>query len=115
MTFKWIIIRFKCMKAALAVLWLRVAGEQSRRPPRRETVESVTGFIFLGSKITADGDCSHEIKRHLFLEREAMTNLDSILKCRDITLPTKIHIVKSMAFSVVMYGCDCRTIKKAEC
>ena len=75
----------------------------------------MTDFIFLGSKITVDSNCSHEIKRHLFLGRKAMTNLDSILKCRDITLPTKIHIVKSLAFSVVMYGCDCRTIKKAEC
>ena len=96
MAFKWIIIRFKCMKAALAVLWLRVAGEQSRRPPRRETVESVTGFIFLGSKITADGDWCHEIKRCLFLGRKAMTSLDSILKSRDITLPTKVHLVKAV-------------------
>ena len=69
----------------------------------------------MGFKITADGDCSHEIKRHLFLEREAMTNLDSILKCRDITLPTKIHLVKAMVFPVVMYGCESYIIKKAEC
>ena len=80
-----------------------------------ETVETVTGFIFLGSKITADGDCSHEIKRCLLLGRKAMTNLDSILKSRDITLPTKFHLVKAMAFPVVMYGCESWTIKKAEC
>ena len=78
-------------------------------------METVTDFILGGSKISGDGDYSHEIKRRLLLGRKAMTNLDSILKCRDITLPTKIHIVKSLAFSVVMYGCDCRTIKKAEC
>ena len=71
-----------------------------------ETVEMVTDFIFWGSKITADGDCSHKIKRHLFLERKAMTNLDSILKSRDITLPTKVHLVKAMVFPVVMYGCE---------
>ena len=76
--------------------------------------ETVTDFIFLGSKITADGDCSHEIKRHLFLGRKAMTNLDSILKSRDITLPTKVHLVKAMVFPVVMYGCESWTIKKAE-
>ena len=79
-----------------------------------ETVETVRDFPFLGSKITADGDCSHEIKRHLPLGRKAMTNLDSILKSRDITLPTKIHLVKAMIFSVVMYGCESWTIKKAE-
>ena len=71
-----------------------------------ETVETVTDFIFLGSKITADADCSHEIKRHLFLERKAMTTLDSILKSRDITLPTKVHLVKAMVFPAVMYGCE---------
>ena len=71
-----------------------------------ETMETVTGFIFLGSKITADGDCSHEIKRRLVLGRKAMTNLDSILKSRDITLPTKVHLVKAMVFPVVMYGCE---------
>ena len=71
-----------------------------------ETVETVTGFIFGGSKITADGDCSHEIKRHLLLGRKVMTNLDSILKSRDITLPTKIHLAKAMVFPVVMYGCE---------
>ena len=78
-------------------------------------METVTDFIFLGSKITADGDCSHEIKRHLLLGRKAMTNLDSILNSRDITLPTKVHLVKAMVFPVVIYGCECWTIKKAEC
>ena len=77
--------------------------------------ETVTQFIFLGSKITADGDYSHEIKRCLFLERKAMTNLDKILKNRDFTLPTKIHIVKAMVFPVVVHGCESWTIKKAEC
>ena len=79
-----------------------------------ETMETVTDFIFLGSKITADGDCSHEIKRHLLLGRKIMTNLDSILKSRDITLPTKVCLVKVMVFPVVMYGCESWTIKKAE-
>ena len=79
-----------------------------------ETVETVKEFIFLGSKITADGDCSHEIKRHLLLGRKTMTNLDSMLKSRDITLPTKFYLVKAMVFPVVMYGCDNWTIKKAE-
>ena len=80
-----------------------------------ETIETVTDFIFLGSKITADGDCSHEIKRPLLLGRKVMTNLDSILKSREITLPTKVHLVKAMVFSVVIYGCESWTIKKAEC
>ena len=80
-----------------------------------ETMQTVTDFIFLDSKITADGDCSHEIKRRLFLERKAMTNLDGILKSRDITLLTKVHLVKAMVFPVVMYGCESWTIKKAEC
>ena len=71
-----------------------------------ETMETVTDFIFSGSKVTADGDCSHEIKRHLLLERKALTNLDSILKSRDITLPTKVHLVKAMVFPAVMYGCE---------
>ena len=79
-----------------------------------ETVETVTDFIFLGSKITADGDCGHEIKRHLLLGRKAMTNLGSILKSRDITLPTKIRLVKAMVFPVVIYGSESWTIKKAE-
>ena len=80
-----------------------------------ETMETVTDFIFLGSKITADCDCSHEIKRHLLLGRKVMTNLDSMLKSRDITLPTKVHLVKAMVFPVVMYGCESWTTKKAEC
>ena len=80
-----------------------------------ETIETVIDFIFLGSKITADGDCSHEIKRHLLLGRKAMTNLDSILKSRNIALPSKVHLVKAMVFLVVMYGCESWTIKKAEC
>ena len=80
-----------------------------------ETVETVSDFIFLGSKITADGDCSHEIKRRLLLGRKLMTNLDSILKSRDITLPTKVHLVKAMVFPVVLYGCESWTVKKAEC
>ena len=80
-----------------------------------ETVETVADFIFLGSKVTADGDCSHEIKRHLLLGRKAMTNLDSILKSIDITLSTKVHLVKAMVFPVVMYGCESWTVKKAEC
>ena len=79
-----------------------------------ETMETVTDFIFLGSKITMGSDCRHEIKRHLFLGGKAMTNLDNILKSRDITLPTKVHIIKAMAFPVVMYGCESWTIKKAE-
>ena len=78
-------------------------------------METVIGFTFLGSKITADGDCSHKIKRCLFLGRKAMTNLDSMLKSRDITLLTKVHLVKAMVFPVVMYGCESWTIKKAEC
>ena len=80
-----------------------------------KTMETVTDFIFGGSKITADGDCSHKIKRCLLLGRKVMTNLDSVLKSRDITLPTKVCLVKAMAFPVVMYGCECWTIKKAEC
>ena len=79
-----------------------------------ETVETVLDFILGGSKITADGDLSHEIKRHLLLRRKAMTNLDSILKSRDITLPTNIHLLKAMVFPVIMYGCESWTIKKAE-
>ena len=79
-----------------------------------ETMETVTDFIYLGSKITADGDCSHEIKRHVLLGRKAMTNLDSILKSRDITLSTKVHLVTAMVFPVVIYGCESQTIKKSE-
>ena len=80
-----------------------------------QTVETVADFIFLGSKITADGDCCHEIKRHLLLGRKVMTNINSILKSRDITLPSKIHLVKAMVFPVVMYGCESWTTKKIEC
>ena len=79
-----------------------------------ETVETLSDFIFLGSKITADGDCSYEIKRRLLLGRKVMTNLDSVLKSRDITLPAKVHLVKAMVFPVVMYGCESWTVKKAE-
>ena len=81
----------------------------------KETMETVRDFVFMGSKITADGDCSHEIKRRLLLGRKVMTNLDRILKSRDITLPTKVHLVKAMIFPVVMYGCGSWTVKKAEC
>ena len=80
-----------------------------------ETMETVRDFIILGSKITADGDCSHEIKRHVLLGRKVMINLDSIFKSRDITLPTKVRLVKAMIFPVVMYGCESWTMKKAEC
>ena len=80
-----------------------------------ETVVTVSDFIFLGSKITADGDCSHEIRRHLLLGRKVMINLDSIFKSRDITLPTKVHLVKAMVFPAVMYECESWTVKKAEC
>ena len=80
-----------------------------------ETVETVSTFVFLGSKITADGDCSHEIKRYLLLGRKVMTNLDSVFKSRDITLPTNVCLVKAMVFPVVMYGCEIWTVKKAEC
>ena len=80
-----------------------------------ETVETVSDFIFGGSKVTADGDCSHEIKRHLFLGRKVMTNLDSIFKSRDITLPTEVRLVKAMVFPVVMYECESWTVEKAEC
>ena len=80
-----------------------------------QKVETVSGFIFLGSKINADSDYSHKIKRHLLLERISMTNLDSVLKSRDVTLPTNVHLVKAMVFPVVLYGCESWTIKKAEC
>ena len=80
-----------------------------------EKAEAVTGFLFLGYKITVDSDCSHDIRRHLLLGRKAMTSLESVLESKDITLPSKVHIVKAMIFVVVMYGCDNRTIKKAEC
>ena len=93
---------------------IMASGPITSREIDGETVETVTDFIFWGSKITADGDCSHEIKRHVLLGRKVITNLDSILKSRDITLPTKVHLVKAMVFPVVMYGCESWTIKKAE-
>ena len=99
---KLIIQKMKIMTSSSIISW-QIDGE---------TMETVTDFIFLGSKITADGDCSHEIKRHFLLGRKAMTNLDGILKSRDITLLTKVHIVKAMVFPVVMYGCESWTIKK---
>ena len=91
------------------------SGPITSWPIDEETVETVADFIFGVSKITAAGDCSHEIKRCLLFGRKVMTNLDSVLKCRDITLPTKVHLVKAMVFPVVMYGCESWTIKKAEC
>ena len=90
------------------------SGPITSRQIDGETVETVTDLILGGSKITADGDCSHEIKRHLLLGRKVITNLDSILKSRDITLPTKVHLVKAMVFLVVMYGCESWTMRKAE-
>ena len=98
------ILKTKIMASGPTTLW-EVDGE---------TVETVSDFIFLGSKITSDGDCSHEIKRHLLLGRKVMTNLDSVFKNRDITLPTKFRLVKAMVFPVVMYGCESWTVKKAE-
>ena len=93
---------------------IMASGPITSRQIDGETVETVADFIF-GSKITADGHCSHEIKRHLLLGRKVMTNLDSIFKSRDITWPTKVHLVKAMVFPVVMYGCESWTVKKAEC
>ena len=93
---------------------IMASGPITSRQTDGETVKTVSDFIFLGSKITTDGDCSHEIKRHLLLGRKVMTNLDSILKSRDITLSTKVYLVKAMVFPVVMYGCESWTIKKAE-
>ena len=111
-------VKEECEKADLKLNIKKTKIMASRRITSRqtdgETMETVRNLIFLGSKITADGDCSHEIKRCLFLGREAVTNLDSILKNRDITLPTKIHIVKAKVFPVVMYRCVSWTIKKAE-
>ena len=97
--------KIKIMASGPIILW-QIDGD---------TVETVADFIFLGSKITADGDFRHEIKRHLLLGMKVMTNLDSILKSRDITLSTEVHLVKAMVFPVVMYGCESWTIKKAEC
>ena len=94
---------------------IMASGPITSREIDGETVETVSDFIFWGSKITADGDCGHKIKRCLLLERKITTNLDSILKSRDITLPTKVHLVKAMVFPMVMYGCESWTIKKAEC
>ena len=94
---------------------IMASGPIATRPVDGETVETVTNFFFLGSKITADDDCIHEIKKHLVLGRKAMTNLDSVLKNRDIVLLTKVRLVKAMVFPVVMYGCESWTIKKAEC
>ena len=93
---------------------IKASGPITSRKIDAETMETVTDFIFLGCKITAEGDCSHEIKRRLLLGRKVMTILESILKSRDITLPTKVHLVKAMVFPVVMYGCESWTIKKAE-
>ena len=103
------------LKLNIQKIKIMASGPITSRQIDGETVETVAGFIFLGSKIIADGDCSQEIKRHLLLGRKVMTNLDSILKSRDITLPTKVHLVKGMVFPVVMYGCESWTIKKAEC
>ena len=97
--------KIKIMVSSPITSWKRDGGK----------VKTVTDFIFLGSKVTGDGDCSHEIKIRLLLGKKAMTNLDSILKTRDITLPTKVHLVKAMVFPVIMYGCESWTIKKAEC
>ena len=103
--FKSSIQKSKIMASSLVTRW-HIEGE---------TVEAVTGFIFLSSKITTDSDCSHEIERHLLLKSKAMTNLDSILKSRDITLKEMVHIIKAMIFPVVMYGCESWTVKKTEC
>ena len=102
------------LKLNIQKMKLMASGHTTSWEIDGETVETVSDFIFLGSKITTDGDCSHEIKRRLLLGRKAMANLDSILKSRDITLPTKIHLVKAMVFPVVRYGCESWTIKKAE-
>ena len=98
-----------------ATAWIMASGPITSWEIDGETVETVSNFIFLGFKITAHGDCSHEIKRHLLLGRKVMTNLDSIFKSRDITLPTKVHLVKAFIFPVVMYGCESWTVKTAEC
>ena len=103
--FKFNIQKMKIMASSPITSW-QINGEKG---------ETLTDCIFLGSKITADGDCSHEIKRHLLLGRKAMINIDNILKSRDITLPAMVHIVKAMVFPVVMYGCESWTIKKVEC
>ena len=102
-----------CLKLNIQESKIMASGSIASWQIDGETVETLTDFIFLGSKITADGDCSHEIKIHLFLGRKAMTNLDSILKSRDITLPAKVHIVKATVFPVVTFGCESWTIKKS--
>ena len=107
--------RVKNLKLSIQKTKIMVSGPITSWQIDEETLETVTDFIFLGSKITADGDCSHEMKRCLLPGRKAMTNLDSILKSRDIILPTKVCLVKAMVFPVVIYGCESWTIKKAEC
>ena len=102
-------------KSAFKKLKIVASGPITSWQTDGETMEMVRDFIFLGSQITADGDCSHEIKRHWFLGRKDTTNLDSLLKIRDITLPTKVCLVKAMVFPAVMYGCESWTVKKAEC
>src|SRR5574338_278628 len=103
------------LKLNIQKINIRASGPITSWEVDGETVETVADFIFLGSKITEDGDCSHEIKRRLLLGSKVLTNLDSIFKCRDITLPTKVHLVKAMVFPVVMYGCESWTIKKVKC
>ena len=102
------------LKLNIQKMKIKASGPITSWQIDRETVETVSDFIFGGSKITVDGDCSHEIKRHLLFERKVMTNLDSIFKSRDITLPSKVYLVKAMVFPVVMYGCESWTVKKAE-
>ena len=102
------------LKLSIQKTKIRASGPITSWQTDEETVETVTDFIFGGSKITADGDCSHEIKRRVLLGRKVMTNLDSILKSRDITLPKKVHLIKAMVFPVVMYGCESWTVKEAE-
>ena len=102
------------LKFNIQKMKIMASGPITSREIDGETVETVSDFIFLSSKISADGDCSHEIKRHLLLERKVMTNLESMLKSRDITLSTKVCLVKAMVFPVVMYGCESWTVKKAE-
>ena len=103
-----------CLKLSIQKTKIMASGPITSWQIDGKTVETVADFVFGGSKITADGDCSHEIKRRLLLGRKVMTNLDSMFKSRDITLPTKVHLVKAMVFPVVMYGCKSWTIKKAE-
>ena len=103
------------LKLNIQKMKIMASGPTTSREIDGETAETVADFIFLGSKITADGECSHEIKRHLLLGKKVMTNLDTIFKSRDITLPTKVRLVKAMVFPVVMYGCESWTVKKAQC